>query len=88
MNPICATLLTLSCLGSAPAVDGPPGLTPHLSGRFGVVAERSGGTTRVEPLAELRLGVTLRHQLDNGFRFALTIEGGASNLSNRRPWLR
>jgi hypothetical protein len=87
MFPLCATVMTLSCLGPGATIEGPTGLTPHAVGRFGVVAERGPGGTRIEPLAELRLGLTWRHQLDNGIGMAVTLEVEASHLAPRlRPW--
>jgi hypothetical protein len=87
MNPICATVLSLACMGTTPPVEGPLGLTPHVVGRFGVIAERDGaGNTRTEPYAAMRLGVTWRHQLDNGARVAVTFELEGSSLPGLHPF--
>jgi hypothetical protein len=74
MDTICAALLSLACLGAAPSVDGPLGVTPHVAGRFGVVSVRSGGTTVTEPYALVRAGLTWRHELDSGARVAVSFE--------------
>ena len=74
MDLICATALSLACLGNSPPVDGPLGITPHVAGRFGVVSVRSGGVTVTEPFAQLRTGLTWRHELDTGARIAVTVE--------------
>jgi hypothetical protein len=87
MLPICATLVTLACLGPGPGTDGPPGLTPHVAGRFGVLSESAGETRRSEPFAALRLGLTWRHQFDNGTRVALTVEAEGATRNAPRPWL-
>ena len=74
MGPICAAMLSFACLGQGPSADGPPGLTPHVEGRFGVISVSSGGTTVTEPYGLLRAGLTWRHELDSGARVAITID--------------
>jgi hypothetical protein len=81
MTPFCATLMTLVCLGQGPEVtEGPLGLSHSVAGRLGVVHERDPSGSRTLPVAELSYAMTLRHQLDNGVRIALSVELEASNL--------
>ena len=85
MTPICATLMTLACLGPGPGTDGPLGVTPHVSGRFGVISQRVGGTTVTEPYAVLAAGLTWRHEFDNGARVAVSVSVVGDGLTRRTP---
>lgn len=87
MSSLCAAALTLACLGTAPALDGPDGITPHVIGRFGVAAERGPEGTRTQVLGGVLVGFTWRHQTDNGTRLAFTLEAEVSNLP-RDAWRR
>ncbi len=87
MSPLCSTLATLSCLVGIDPMLNPPGITPFVEGRIGVVTEQGAGETQAEPFAALRLGFTWRHDFDAGARLAVifSLEGGTHTWPPERP---